>query len=260
MFPGMTDNPGAVLYLMLLEVCALASIALHELGHSYVAIRNRCRVRAITLTFIGGIAEMENIPLRPRAEFLMATAGPAVSLALGALCILVGTAAGSYLDPILFLAGIPLNFTQCVGVINVGLAFFNMIPAFPMDGGRVLRAWLAPQLGRLRATLVASIIGKAIAVFLGLVGLLGINTGLWMLMIVAGFVFFAAGHEYRLEELCVHHASTGFAHPPRESGRKSGEDVIIGPPPYEKGRTSKSRIRSDRNNDGRHAGENAGRS
>lgn len=244
--PGITGDTEAIIGLLFLEICIFASITLHELGHSYVAIRNGCRVRAITLTFIGGIAEMEGVPLRPRSEFLMAVAGPAVSFSLGAAFLGIGTSVRGYF-PVLIDIGIAgVNIVQTLGAVNLVLAVFNLLPAFPMDGGRVLRAWLTPQLGRIRATLVAVTVGRAIAVVLGLVGLAGVKAGLWPLMIIACFIFFAAGREYKLEELRARLGPLAFACPPDELEKTArGDNAIIGPPPYDPGRTTRARIESD---------------
>ena len=109
---------------------------------------------------------MESIPTKPLDEFLMAIAGPAVSLALGTTCIL----GGHYLPFRPVLGGI--NIVQLLGFINIGLVIFNMLPSFPMDGGRVLRALLAMRLEYTRATQIAAHVGQALALLFGLVGLL----------------------------------------------------------------------------------------
>jgi len=134
------------LYGLFLVVGVFTSVGLHELGHSYVAMRKGCYVREIILTPIGGMAKMANIPSKPMDEFQMAIAGPLVSLALAMLLI-----------------RIPLFYW--VGVINAGLFLFNLLPAFPMDGGRILRAYLASKKGRLEATRISTKIGKYFCIF-----------------------------------------------------------------------------------------------
>ena len=128
---------------LLLVVGVFTSVALHELGHSVVAMRKGCYVKEIVLSPIGGVAKMSNIPSKPMDEFLIAIAGPAVSLALGLLGIFS-------ISQLFFL----------LGVINLMLFGFNLLPCFPMDGGRVLRVFLAHKKGRLQATRIAAEVGK----------------------------------------------------------------------------------------------------
>jgi Zn-dependent protease/CBS domain-containing protein len=174
----------------LLALALFASVAVHELAHSLVAIRVGGRVRAITLMLIGGVSQIERLPRRKGIEALMAAAGPAVSLALGALFLfgrgLLPADAGD----------LRLGFFY-LGQINLILGFFNLLPAFPMDGGRVLRDLLATRMGALRATRVAALVGKVLAVFMGLFGLW---TGNLFLLLVAIFVFGGAVQEARMEE------------------------------------------------------------
>lgn len=170
----------------------VTSVALHELGHTAVALNYGCRVRDITLMLIGGRATMLDIPRAPLKEFWMAIAGPAVSAALW-----IG---GSFLARILdrsgtVSGGIAGSICYWLAWMNRGLFFFNLIPAFPMDGGRVLRAILATRLGRLRATYIASRIGRLLAIVMGIWGLFG---GGFMLLIIAYFIFNAADAEYRM--------------------------------------------------------------
>ncbi|MCF7849867.1 MAG: site-2 protease family protein, partial [Kiritimatiellales bacterium] len=126
---------------LMLVVGVFTSVALHELGHSFVAMRKGCYVKEIVLSPIGGVAKMSNIPTKPMDEFQVAIAGPLVSLSLAA---------------ILLFAPFPLLFW--IGAVNAGLFLFNLLPAFPMDGGRVLRAFLTRKKGRLEATRIAATI------------------------------------------------------------------------------------------------------
>lgn len=224
---------------LLIEIGLAASIVLHELGHSLVAIRKGCRVRQITLMVIGGAAQMERIPTRPLDEFLMAIAGPAVSLALG----LAGFFLGGRV-PLPQMYPYPVNILQFLGLINLGLTFFNLLPSFPMDGGRVLRALLTPRMGRLKATFIAARLGKIMAICFGLYAFLSRPTK-WILVAIAIFVYIAAGNEYRFVEMQERARGFGGFSPddddPTEGG--AGDDqVSIGPPPYESKRKSRSEI------------------
>jgi Zn-dependent protease len=172
------------------------SITLHELGHCFVAIRKGCRVSEILLLPIGGVARMERIPERPRDEALMAIAGPAVSLFLFVV-LFFGGGPASHIVALFTGEPVALNIFQQLGATNMVLLMFNLIPAFPMDGGRLLRAWLTRSLGRLRATLAAALLGKAGAVILMFIGC---TAEIWTLIAVGVFVFIAAGLEYRAVE------------------------------------------------------------
>lgn len=214
----------------------LGSIVLHELGHSVVAIRKGCRVRQILLLPIGGAAQMDSIPRRPWDELQMALAGPAVSLVLFGLLVY-----GGALLPLAangpFFRALPLNAVQEIGVLNGVLAVFNLLPAFPMDGGRVLRALLAQRWGRLTATRVAARVGRVIAVLMMAasvrVWLLGY--GFSMLLVVGAFIFWAAGAEYR----AVRHQEwlrlQRWGEWPWEASAYDGDRVSVSPPPYRRG-------------------------
>lgn len=240
-----------VLFLMFLEACVFTSIALHELGHSYVALRKGCRVREITLLFIGGAAQMERIPLKPADEIQLAAAGPAVSVFLG----MVLWRAGAILPltavpwPLPF-GEISCNIVQYAGVINFWLAGFNLIPCFPMDGGRILRAWLARRRGRVAATFAAVKLGKAIALLFGAYGFVSMirGEGGLILMALAFFIHRAAMAEYRLvllQEAARRQGGLGwipFASPVPEPGEPI-DRVTIGPPPYGRGRGDEAEVR-----------------
>jgi len=249
---GLSGGPIAILFILALEVGVFTSIALHELGHSFVAIRKGCRVREITLMFIGGAAQMEELPSRPRDEFQMAVAGPAVSILLGFLCWNLGgylpLPVLPWLLPIVGRIPIRCNIVQFVGVINFGLAFFNLLPSFPMDGGRVMRALLTPKLGRLRATFIAARLGKIMAFVFGLYGFFSTPTR-WIMVAIAFFIYIAAGNEYklvRMQEAAKRHGE-GFWSPFSDFNPERGEDhdqVTISPPPYEDGPDTSSEIRA----------------
>ena len=175
-----------VLFISLLFLCVL----LHEFGHVFAARRYGVQTPDITLLPIGGVARLERIPEKPSEELVVALAGPAVNVAIAALLFLV-------------LGGLPSmdDGTQVqnpgVGLlgrlawVNISLVVFNLIPAFPMDGGRVLRALLAYRLGYARGTRIAAGVGQAVAFALGLAGLFG-NP---LLIFIALFVYMGAASE-----------------------------------------------------------------
>ena len=153
------------------------SVLLHELGHSYVALRYRIPIKQITLFIFGGMAHMGKEPPSPRAEFLIAIAGPIVSLILGAGCLggamaLDSLFARSGFQGLVVLGGL-------LGMVNVQLGLFNLIPGFPLDGGRVLRAGLwAWNKDFNRATGQAALLGIGFGVALGLIGAI-LMVGAW---------------------------------------------------------------------------------
>ncbi|GJD99858.1 site-2 protease family protein [Methylobacterium isbiliense] len=174
----------SVLYIVLLFLCVL----LHEFGHVFAARRYGVRTPDITLLPIGGVARLERIPEDPRQELVIALAGPAVNVAIaaGLFLLLGGLKPGMEVDN----PGIGL-FERLLWV-NLFLVVFNLIPAFPMDGGRVLRAVLAHRLGYARGTQIAAGVGQAVAFGLGLLGLVGGNP---LLIFIAFFVYLGAASE-----------------------------------------------------------------
>jgi Zn-dependent protease/predicted transcriptional regulator len=177
----------AVLFLVLLFAC----VVLHELGHAAMALRFGVRTREIVLYPIGGIARLENIP-GGKAELLIALAGPAVNLVLAATLLV---AIGVFGLPLLPEPSQVLSAGSLVHqllVANLVLFGFNLIPAFPMDGGRVLRASLSLAMTEERATNVAAAVGQGVAILLGAVGLFTSN---WVLLFIALFVFLGAAQE-----------------------------------------------------------------
>jgi Zn-dependent protease len=166
-------------------------VVLHEYGHALTARRFGVRTRDITLLPIGGVARLERIPERPAQEVAVALAGPAVTLLialmLGGILSATGVLARLGSNP----AAIQGHFLASLFVFNVGLLLFNLLPAFPMDGGRVLRALLAMRFEYIRATQVAATVGQGFAFFFAVLGLL-YNP---FLLLVAFFIFMAAGQE-----------------------------------------------------------------
>lgn len=191
----------AVLSLVLTILLVFAIVVLHELGHALAARRYGVATRDITLLPIGGVARLERIPREPRQELVIALAGPAVNvllaLAIGAALLASGgadamTGLGGLVaaDPTFDLRRLA---SRLVG-INVWLLAFNLLPAFPMDGGRVLRAALAIRWGDyVRATDAAARAGRAFAILFGLLAVLVINSPL--LVLIAGFIWIAGAGE-----------------------------------------------------------------
>jgi Zn-dependent protease/CBS domain-containing protein len=163
-----------------------ASVLVHEFAHSLYAVAHGGKVRSITLLMIGGVSELSEVPEHPKQEALMALAGPATSLTLGVAFFALRWVTTGYWSPDV---GFALFY---LGQLNLLLAAFNMLPAFPMDGGRILRAVLVPSHGRARATHIAATVGK---VFAGLFALAGLFGGNFFLVIIAFFVFIGAEGE-----------------------------------------------------------------
>lgn len=182
---------------LVFTVLLFAIVVLHELGHALMARRFGIRTQDITLLPIGGMARLERMPERPRQEMLVALAGPAVNVALAALFALAVLATSGLAG---LTAGANLvggGFLARLAWVNIFLAAFNLLPAFPMDGGRVLRALLAMRLDYVQATNLAARIGHVFAVGLGLVGLLA-NP---FLVLIAVFVWIGAAQEAEATQL-----------------------------------------------------------
>jgi Zn-dependent protease/CBS domain-containing protein len=175
-----------VLFIVLLFACVL----LHEFGHVFAARRYGIRTSDVTLLPIGGLASLERMPEKPGQEIFVALAGPAVNLVI-ALVLVVALGARFDLSQVAQLQEATTTLTGRVAAANIALCVFNLIPAFPMDGGRVLRALLAIPLGYTRATRVAAMIGQGLAFVFALLGLLG-NP---LLILIAVFIFLAASGE-----------------------------------------------------------------
>ena len=161
------------------------SVLMHELGHSLVARRYGIDTESITLWFLGGLAQLAEFPEDWRKEFAIAIAGPIVSVGVGVLCYAAFVLLPAEQSAAMFVFGY-------LAVLNVILAVFNMLPGFPMDGGRVLRALLSRNRSRLHATHIAASVGKAFAIVLGIVGILGFNI-FWIA--IAFFIYIAASSE-----------------------------------------------------------------
>jgi Zn-dependent protease/predicted transcriptional regulator len=186
----LTGRPERALSGVALLLLIFACVVLHELGHALVARRFGIRTRDIVLLPIGGVARLERMPDKPSQEVLVAIAGPLVNVAIA----LVLWAALVALRQPFDIQNFRGSMLETLLAINVFMVVFNLIPAFPMDGGRVLRALLAMRLPFVRATRIASAIGQGIALLFGVIGFF-YNP---MLMFVALFVFLAAGEEHAL--------------------------------------------------------------
>lgn len=179
-------------------------VVLHEFGHALAARRFGIRTRDITLLPIGGVARLERMPDDPRQELWVALAGPAVNVVLAA-GLFIWLVVSETLAPLGTLGVTTGSFLERLLVVNVILVLFNMLPAFPMDGGRVLRALLAMRMEYTRATQTAASLGQGLAMLLGLAGLL---TGHFMLVFIAFFVWIGAGQEASVVQ--IRHALGGI--------------------------------------------------
>ena len=166
-------------------------VFIHEMAHSLIAKARGIKIHSITLLILGGVSQMEETMPDPKVELPMALAGPLTSLAIGlvsaALVYVFDAAVG---DPAV--AGVLVFVFGYLSLLNILLFGFNLLPAFPMDGGRVLRAWLARRMPLSRATRIAADVGKVFAVLFGLIGLLFLNP---ILIIIAFFIYIGASQE-----------------------------------------------------------------
>jgi stage IV sporulation protein FB len=176
-----------------------AIVVLHELGHSFAAQYYGIAVKQIVLWPIGGVAQLAQIPDKPGQEFVIAIAGPLVNFGLAILMVIASLGFGQGLefenpatilsDPELLGPGPIFNY---IFVANLFLGVFNLLPAFPMDGGRVLRALLAMRMSYVRATGIAASVGQVMA---WLLGLWGFTNGGFFLILIAIFIYLGAGQE-----------------------------------------------------------------
>lgn len=160
---------------LILALILFGSVLLHELGHAVVARRLGVQIAGIELHFFGGAAKMESIPKTANDEIAIAAAGPAVSLALGGLGLALGSVVGTWM-------------MTYVGWINIILGVFNLLPALPMDGGRIMRALLTRKYTFIKATEVSIAITRGFAVLLGLYGLFTSNLYLALLAVLLWFL------------------------------------------------------------------------
>ncbi len=224
---SLRQGPLGILFAQMLILTLFACILMHELGHALMARSFGIRTRDITLYPIGGVARLETTGGQPGEEIAIALAGPAVNLALVVLLApLVGLAAlaGFEVLPDRALAfGGPLDFLAAylcmVAVGNLILLVFNLLPVFPMDGGRVLRALLSLCLPRLRATEIAATVGLLLAGGLGVLGLFALTPSLVLVS-----VFVAIAGQLELHALRRQEAA-------RRREERLGEPVLLPPCP-----------------------------
>ena len=171
-------------------IAVFACVLLHELGHALAARRYGIATPDITLLPIGGLARLSRIPEKPAEEIVIAIAGPLVNVVIAAILIVLG--AHFDLTTVADLEKSAPGFLTRLAAVNIWLVLFNLIPAFPMDGGRVLRALLAFRLGRRKATDIAARIGQGLAFAFGFWGLMSGNV---FLVFIAIFVYLAAAGE-----------------------------------------------------------------
>ena len=165
-----------------------ASVAIHEFGHAFTAQGQGLEVRGITLMMLGGVSELGQVSEAPYAEFLLAVIGPVVSLLIAAVPLVFHVQLAKMAP---HLSG-PLVYTYWLGRANLVLGVFNLLPAFPLDGGRALRSVLAARMGMIPGTKRAVEVSRGFAWFLGVLGLLSFNI---LLMMIAFFIYFAARSE-----------------------------------------------------------------
>jgi len=184
---GLAGGIEAAAFIGAVFACVLA----HEFGHAAAAAHYGIKTTDITLMIVGGMARLARMPDKPIQEFVIAVAGPAVNVLIGSVLFAVLALCGLLPEPTGFLAT-TLSFAQNLLIANVVLVLFNMLPAFPMDGGRVLRSLLAMSQGQLRATETAARVGRWMAL---LFAVAAIFMGEFSLFLVAGFVYFAGSAE-----------------------------------------------------------------
>jgi Zn-dependent protease len=187
--PEVREGGAQAITSALVVLAMFGCVLLHELGHALMARRFGIQTEDITLYPIGGVARLQRMPRAPGAELLITLAGPAVNFAIAAalygLSFLWVVPAGS--------GEFVADFLEEMCLINLGLGLFNLVPAFPMDGGRILRAVLSSGLGRVRATQIAASVGRALAVCFGVLLFLRYHNP--MHPVLAAFIYFAASAE-----------------------------------------------------------------
>ena len=199
----------SLVFMVLLFACVLA----HEFGHIFTARAFGVPTPDVTLLPIGGVARLARIPEEPREEFLIAIAGPLVNVVIAFGLVLIAGARLKAGD-LAIMDSANVSLVDRLAAVNIFLALFNMIPAFPMDGGRVLRALLATRMGYVRATEIAASIGQAVAFALGFIGLF-YNP---LLIFIAIFVYLAAASEAHMVAIRAIVA--------RRSGEQRDDDAV----------------------------------
>lgn len=198
---GFSDVDSSLRYPLSLfaAVSLFVCVILHELGHSYIAKKHGTKIQSITLFLFGGVSALEEIPRDPKTELKMALAGPGVSFLISILFMGIYLLFKSPDDSFIQINDPYMRLFWMISIINIMLGIFNLLPAFPMDGGRVLRAWLAQRTTYIRATREAAGVGKMFAIIMGIFGLL---YSFWFLLI-AFFIYIGASEEEKSTEINV---------------------------------------------------------
>ncbi|MFW6271262.1 MAG: CBS domain-containing protein [Bacillota bacterium] len=174
---------------LILAILLFISVVFHELSHSFVVRRRGIEIDNITLMLLGGVAQMQENEEGPKDEVWMAFSGPLFSLVLGFLLLFIWKQ----------MAGIMSADLQIIvyylGSMNIFLAVFNLLPAFPSDGGRILRSLIARKTSYLRATKIATDIGKVFAIAFGIFGFI---SGNFIIILIAFFIYIGANQEYQV--------------------------------------------------------------
>lgn len=200
---AMAEGTETALRQVLLVLALFACVVAHEFGHALMARRYGIATADVTLLPIGGVARLERMPEDPRQEIAVALAGPAVNVVIWAALTVVfgwGQPLAAFTE-----GGGAQGFAAELASVNLMLAVFNLIPAFPLDGGRVLRAVLATATDRVRATRLAAMAGQTLALVLGFLGLIWGNP---LLVLIAVFVFVAAAAESN--DVAMRSAARGY--------------------------------------------------
>ena len=184
-------------YILVLFIC----VVLHEFGHAFAAKRYNVNTKDIILSPIGGVARLEQMPEKPKEELVIAIAGPlvniAIALSLGIILMVTGESIWVQESSFINIEN-PFDFIKYLIFMNLALFVFNLVPAFPMDGGRILRALLSMKWGRLKATQIASIVGRILSVaFI----LFGFYNDQFTLILIGFFIYMMAGTEAKRAKL-----------------------------------------------------------
>lgn len=177
---------------LILAVALFISVGLHELAHSYVARSKGVTINSITLMLFGGVAQMDELSEEPSDEAWMALAGPLFSLIFGLILVRAASILSNTVIPDVYLLVLYL------GQMNVFLGIFNLLPAFPTDGGRIMRALIARKTSFVKATRISAAVGKGFAFLFGIVGLV---SGNFILIFIGFFIFIGASREYQASML-----------------------------------------------------------
>ena len=186
------------LALLLYMFCLFLCVVLHEYGHALTARKFGVQTRDILLSPIGGLARLERIPEKPIQEFLTAIAGPLVNLAIALILfisLLFCEEIVVVVEEDLSILTNPVGFLQLLLMLNIILFGFNLLPAFPMDGGRILRSLLSMKLPRLQATKIASLIGRLFSIAFVVIGF---YYNIYALVFIGIFVYVMAYREYEV--------------------------------------------------------------